>query len=1177
MSSLKEYFGRQRKFPVTILGIGMLVFLGFADYLTGPEISFTFLYFLPIYLVARFAGKRQGLLISTMGAATWFIADLAMGDHYSNVLIPYWNALMLLGIFIVVTNYISALKELNEHLEQNVRERTITLTAEIHERIRAEESLRESEQRFRSLSEASSEGIGVSENGVITDISNRMADMLGYTAQEMVGKSVVDFVAPESLDLVKKHFQSGSEEPYEHLARRKDGSVFPVEVRARVITSQDRVLRMTALRDISDRKRAEEILKGQQEFLRKVIDLNPGFIFAKDREGRFTLVNQAVADTYGTTVENLIGKTDADFNSNAEEVEFFRRMDLEVMDSRKMKFIPEERITAAGGKMRWLQTVKIPIIGNDGCANQILGVSTDISERKRVEQLQDAVYRISAAVASSASLDDLFRAVHQIIGGVMPAKNFYIALYDDKTEILSFPYFVDEVDITPPAGNVGKGLTAYVLRTGKSLLCDEKLFEVLARRGDAELVGAPASIWLGVPLAAEQKTIGVMVVQHYSDPGAYREPEKQILEFISSEVARAIDRKWAEEKIRESEERYRRLIEMSPDAIAVHSNGKVVFANSATARLLGASTLDEVIGKPLREIVHPDYWQVVTERVRQMTEERKEAPLLEEKFVRLDGKPIDVEVAAIPFTFRGEPAVQVVVRDITERRRVQRALELQTSYFQQLFESSPAGIVLLGRNNEILNANRAFEQMFQYPVGELKGKDIDDLIVPETLQSEGEDLSVKSQRGEVVQKETVRMRKDGSLIGVSIAGYPIVIENQRVGIYGMYIDISERRKLEDQLRQAQKMEGIGTLAGGIAHDFNNVLGIILAYTSVIQQGKIDAEKQSQCLETIEKAVQRGASLVRQLLTFARKTDVLLESLNLNELVTELATMLKETFPKTITFSVQLDKQLPSIIGDRNQIHQALLNLCLNSRDAMPRGGTITFTTEIQDRATLLEQYSDAQDEQYIRLSVTDTGEGMDEATLGRIFEPFFTTKARGKGTGLGLAVAYGVVKSHRGYIDVESTVGKGTTFHLYFPVPSQKYESLGVAKEELKDVVGGKETILIVEDEEVLLDLVTTICQAKGYTILTARDGEEAVKTYAEHKEKISLVLTDLGLPKLGGFEEFLEIKRINPNVKVIFASGYVDPQLRGEMLKTGAQDFVQKPYEPNKILKKIREVLDKK
>ncbi len=1176
MTSLKEYFSRQRKFPLTMIGIALLVFLGFADYLTGPDISFSFLYFLPIYLVARFAGKREGLLISILGAVTKLIADFAMGSHYANGLIPYWNALMLLGIFVVVTNYISALKELNENLEQNVRERTITLTAEIHERIRAEESLRQSERRFRSLSEASFEGIVLTENGVISDINNRMAEMLGYSAQEMIGKSVVDFVAPESLDLVTKHMQSGSEDPYEHIALRKDGFAFPVEVRAKAIKSQDSVLRMTALRDISDRKRAEEILKGQQEFLRKVIDLNPGFVFAKDREGRFTLVNQAVADAYGTTVEYLIGKTDADFNSNLEEVEFFRRMDIEVMDSHRMKFIPEEKLTDSTGKMRWLQTVKIPIIGNDGVANQILGVSSDISERKRTEQLQDAVYRISAAVASSALLDDLFRAVHRIIGGVMPAQNFYIALYDDKTEVLTFPYFVDEVDITPPAGNVGKGLTAYVLRTGNSLLCDTKLFEELARRGDAELIGAPSSIWLGVALAVEQKTIGVIVVQHYSDPGAYGEPEKHILEFISSEVARAIDRKWAEEKIRESEERYRRLIEMSPDAIAVHCNGKVVFANSATMRLLGANTLDQVIGKPLQEIVHPDYWQVVEERVRQMTEEHKEGPLLEEKFVRLDGTPVDVEVAAIPFTFQGEPAVQVVVRDITERKRVQRALELQTSYFQQLFESSPAGIVLLGKNNEILNANRAFEQMFHYPVEELRGINIDDLIVPEALRSEGENLSLRSQRGDVVQKETVRMRKDGVLVGVSIAGYPIVIENERVGIYGMYIDISERRKLEDQLRQAQKMEGIGTLAGGIAHDFNNVLGIILAYTSVLQQGKVDPGKESQCLETIEKAVQRGATLVRQLLTFARKTDVMLESLNLNELVTELSAMLKEAFPKTITFSLQLGNQLPSIIGDHNQIHQALLNLCLNSRDAMPHGGSITFTTEIIDRATLPEHYSDAQDDRYICLSVADTGEGMDETTRSRVFEPFFTTKVRGKGTGLGLAVAYGVVKGHRGYIDVESAVGKGTTFRLYFPASPRKYESLETAKEESKDVVGGNETILIVEDEDLLLVLVKTICEARGYKIFTAKDGEEGVKMYAEHKDEISLVLTDLGLPKLGGFEEFLEIKRINPHVKVLFASGYVDPQLRGEMLKAGIQDFVQKPYESSKLLMKIREVLDK-
>jgi CheY-like chemotaxis protein len=294
-------------------------------------------------------------------------------------------------------------------------------------------------------------------------------------------------------------------------------------------------------------------------------------------------------------------------------------------------------------------------------------------------------------------------------------------------------------------------------------------------------------------------------------------------------------------------------------------------------------------------------------------------------------------------------------------------------------------------------------------------------------------------------------------------------------------------------------------------------------------------------------------------------------------------MLTQTFPKTIEISLQLTGHLPSIVADATQLHQVLLNLCVNARDAIvdfpaPSGhGTLTLRSGIVSRSVLRQRFANAMAEEYVFIKVQDSGIGMDEKTKSRIFEPFFTTKEIGKGTGLGLAVVYGVVNSHHGFVDVESSVGYGTTFSLYFPVERQDVSALQTSTETLAaDSGGGNETILLVEDEEMLLDLLTNLLESKGYTVLTAKDGIEGYETYRTHEDKVALVLSDMGLPRLGGWDMILKMKEMNPNFCAILASGYFDPKLKTDMLDAGVKDFIQKPYIADEILKRIREALDK-
>ncbi|TMB73749.1 MAG: response regulator [Deltaproteobacteria bacterium] len=390
--------------------------------------------------------------------------------------------------------------------------------------------------------------------------------------------------------------------------------------------------------------------------------------------------------------------------------------------------------------------------------------------------------------------------------------------------------------------------------------------------------------------------------------------------------------------------------------------------------------------------------------------------------------------------------------------------------------------------------------------------------------------------------------------------------------------IGEREKLQAQLLQAQKMEGIGTLAGGIAHDMNNILNVISGYASLILQNPGNTEKVAEGLEVIKETVDRGASLVQQLLASARKSELKFEQIHVNGVLEKLHGLLKETFPKTIDVRLELDPALPSVIADSNLLHQAVLNLCLNARDAMPSGGTLQVITRRVAGAALRRIFQDASAKQYTCITVKDTGVGMNAAIQSRIFEPFFTTKQQGEGTGLGLSVVYGIVTNHKGFIDVESEPDQGTTFRICLPVPKSRETAIEVKEQPpVKDGTrpfGKGETILFAEDEARQLRLMQNFLQDKGYRILPAKDGAEAVEIFQCKKDEIGLVILDLGLPKLNGWEVFRRIKEIDPAVKAIFATGFMTPQIESQLALGEASAVIMKPYQLDEILEKISSVI---
>ncbi len=522
--------------------------------------------------------------------------------------------------------------------------------------------------------------------------------------------------------------------------------------------------------------------------------------------------------------------------------------------------------------------------------------------------------------------------------------------------------------------------------------------------------------------------------------------------------------------------------------------------------------------------------------------------------------------------------VVLMLLDIDALKRSELAIRAARDYAEATLRTTPGPLVILQPDLRVITANNAFYKTFKVTRAETEGRLIFDLgngqwNIPKLRHLFEEVIPQKNVfNGFEVTHDFEKIgRRIMRLNARRVSGSEDMPERILVGIE----DITERRQeRERQLIQVQKMEGLGMLAGGIAHDFNNILAIILGYAARLEESNDRPEQMPAAIKVIRGAVERGASLVQQLLTSAHQAEAQFTALDLNALVQELAGMLGATFPKTINFVLHLQPALPVVRADRSQIHQVLLNLCVNARDAMPKGGTITLETGVRDGAQLREYCSGVAADSYVFIRVIDTGTGISQKVEPHIFEPFYTTKERGKGTGLGLSVVYGVLRNHRGCVRVESKRGRGTTFKVYLPLvrPREAAPSSGAEIPSLPN--DEARTILLVEDEEMLRALGVLTLEGDGYRVLTATDGVEAVEIFEAHRAEIGLVVCDLGLPRLSGKEVFLRMKKSKPNVRAIVASGYLEPPLRSELLQAGALDTIQKPYDFRELLEKVHSII---
>lgn len=484
---------------------------------------------------------------------------------------------------------------------------------------------------------------------------------------------------------------------------------------------------------------------------------------------------------------------------------------------------------------------------------------------------------------------------------------------------------------------------------------------------------------------------------------------------------------------------------------------------------------------------------------------------------------------------------------------------------RDLFERVEHAIFRLDKDGNIVETNRKFDELCG-GANRFCGLFTSDM--------EGLRLQKVISAGGVKNAEERLMGKDGNELVAIMSVYPEFDEQGEVtGFDGYFVDITEKKRLEETLVQTQKLDSLGMLAGGIAHDFNNILTGVLGYASLLKTVVPETDKMYKYIDIIEKSASRAANLAQQLLGFARKGKYVMTKLSINDLVKEMFSFLKETFDRSITIVVDTEENLPPVEGDSNQLYQALMNLCINARDAMPEGGRLYIKTEfylLHDEKVV--DYFHIPQGEYVRVSVTDTGVGMPPDVKKKIFEPFYTTKGIGKGTGLGLAMVYGIIRNHGGYITVYSEIGLGTTVRLYLP------KGDGAVEEKRRDKVMNerpkKGTILLVDDEEVVRELGKDILEAYDYEVILAIHGNEGVRMFNEYKDRIDLVILDMVMPEKGGRQTFKEIQALKPDARVLICSGYGEEQYFYELFEAGAAGFLQKPFQHTELLSKVEEAM---
>ncbi|MCS7269785.1 MAG: PAS domain S-box protein [Gemmataceae bacterium] len=1010
--------------------------------------------------------------------------------------------------------------------------------------------------------------------------------LFGYTDQEMDQQPLTHLCPAESRDLMSQLLlvaeQRGAAERELELVR-KDGRRFwgLVNVNPLEVGGQRRY--GVAIRDLTERKRAEEALRRSEARYRTTLQSIGDAVIATDAQGQVELLNPIAEQLTGWSNRDAAGRPlEEIFHIANEET-------LQAVESPVRRVLREGVVVGLAnhtvllrpdGRAIPIADSGAPIRDDQGNITGVVLVFRDQTAERFAQRRREAERRLLEQLARGLDLyqwlELLCREYQQLYPEALAS---VLLLEGERLRHAAAPDLPDEynrsvdgVQIGPAVGSCGTA--AYY---NKSIIVSDITTDPLWDIGrDLALRFGLLACW-SIPIRGRKgEVLGTFAV-YYRRPRAPTSEERTDLERWAYLASLAIVGHRDREALRESEEKFRLLAEESLAGVYLIQDDRFIYINDAIAQIYGAPR-EEILSLPLvLNVIAPEDRALVAENLRRRLVGETVKTRYSFRVLRPDGTRRVVEVMGRRILFRGRPAILGTALDITEQYQAQTALQERENFLRSLIRSID-GVVWEAdpRTFRFTFVSERAERLLGYPLQQWYDEENfwANHIHPEDRERAVRFCQSATARGEDHHFEYRLVAADGRIVWVQ--DY-VTVEKDEAGrvvrLRGIIVDITDRKRLEIQLLQAQKMEAIGRLAGGIAHDFNNMLTVILGYSQMLLQRLPADDPLREMVQTISDAGQRAATLTQQLLAFSRQTLVEPKLIHLGQFIHDMEKMLRRLIGEDIVLATASAGRLPPVRIDPGQLSQVILNLAVNARDAMPQGGHLTLecsTVELDEH--YCRTHPEARPGRHVCLTVSDTGTGMTSEVKERIFEPFFTTKELGRGTGLGLAVVYGIVRQNGGHIEVYSEVGHGTTFKVYLPAAP---EQTGTTQPVVEDIPRGHETILLVEDDEAVRGLAQTALQTYGYRVLLAADAMEALRVAEQHAGEIDLLLTDVVMPGMSGRELVEQLRQRLLGLKVLFMSGYTGDAVLRHGLVHAEVAFLQKPFTPASLARKVRDVLD--
>ena len=1052
------------------------------------------------------------------------------------------------------------LRQATEELEIRVVERTAELLVtnqqlqqEITERQRAEEALRRSEKLYRQLVENQRDLITrIDLQGRFTFANKAACEALGRRLDELIGESSFQFSHPDELPQVMENIKALTLPPY-HLTTGEERLFTANGIRwyqwniAAIKDETGEIIEIQALgRDVTERKQIENALRQSEEKFRHFADNTHALIWvAKPESGENLYVNPAYEKIWRRSCQSLRDHPNSWIDSIHPEdcdrvtAKLEQQMRGESVDT-------EYRILQPDGSIRWIWDRGFAMRDQQGNVYSYGGVADDITERKQAEEsLRESETRLSLALSSA-----------------------HMGIWDWNIQ----------TNDTLWSDNMGP---LYGLPSGTLCPSIEDFLQLIHPEDREDFSNAvKCSIGEGREFFREYRTVWPDGNTYWlSIRGqVYYNKTDQPIRMIGT-TRDITERKQAEEALRESEERYRSVVTAMSEGVALYeADGSIIACNASVESILGL-TRDEIIGRSCndacRHIIHEDGSPFPGETHPAMVTLRTGQPCsnVVMGIHKPNGQLTWISINSQPLLRDNDPnpyAVVVSFTDISARKQAEQKIHEQAA----LLDIATDAIFVRDLQNQILFWNQGAERIYGWQAQEAMGKNSKELLYKATLSQFDEEAFKTVIESGSWQGELKKVQKSGAEIIVqSRWTLRRDAEGQPISILTVDTDITQKKQLEEQFLRTQRLESLGTLASGISHDFNNILTPILAAAQLLQaRFSPDKEHNQQLLQIIENNARRGADLVKQVLSFARGVRGERTIVQLKHLIAEIGMVAKQTFPKSIKFTAAIPEELWAISGDATQLHQVLMNLAVNAHDAMPEGGVITISAK---NMVIDEAYTrmnlQAKVGHYVVMTITDTGSGMSPEILDKIFEPFFTTKEMCGGTGLGLSTALGIIKSHGGFVNVSSQIGKGSQFKLFLPAV-QATQSM--TTDDMGMLAGNGELILVVDDEAPIREIAKLILETHNYKTLTASNGIEAIALYAQNKRHISAVFMDMMMPEMDGTTAIRTLQKMNPSVQIIAWSGLTSSEALAQAARTGVQLVLPKPFTAKELLHNLDCVL---